>query len=395
MTTQSSIDTSTTGRHIPALDGIRGVAILLVLVVHLFGFNTNYNGGFAGRLLARTTDAGWVGVDLFFALSGFLITGILYDTVQSKHYFKNFYVRRSLRISPLYYGFICFGILVVTLIGYQWFGRSLLIHLTYTQNLLSAGPVSTANWFNLVPFWSLAIEEHFYLFWPSAIYLLRSKKRIVTCALILAAISIGVRFWLFFSGKAAASPYLPYDWTPARLDTLLFGAVLAMLVRSQYRDRVLRLAPTLACLGFVMLVLYGVHAKGIHHVGDPGMSTIGYSVVGIVACAVIASALRPESLAQRAFSVSVLRFFGTYSYGLYVFHFTVARLLELRFRPLLREHVSNALAIVGTGVLTMAISVVVAMLSFHFFEKPILSLKRHFQDDSPVPKLRKRLSFRG
>src|ERR1700755_727763 len=95
-------DESTTGKHIPALDGIRGLAILAVLYCHLFWSNPDPAGSVLVHFLARSREAGWIGVDLFFVLSGFLITGILYDTLSARHFFRNFYARRLLRIFPLY-----------------------------------------------------------------------------------------------------------------------------------------------------------------------------------------------------------------------------------------------------------------------------------------------------
>ncbi|MGC2512156.1 MAG: acyltransferase, partial [Acidobacteriaceae bacterium] len=94
-------------RHVPALDGVRGLAILLVLVSHLMLFNDR-TGSRVGDSLSALRGLGWVGVDLFFVLSGFLITGILFDTLHDPHYFRSFYMRRFLRIFPLYYGFLFF-----------------------------------------------------------------------------------------------------------------------------------------------------------------------------------------------------------------------------------------------------------------------------------------------
>ena len=98
--------------HIPALDGVRGVAVLLVLAYHLLWANSHTANRVAFWLL-KFREAGWIGVDLFFVLSGFLITGILYDTLNDTHFFRNFYLRRVLRIFPLYYGVLLLVLLVV------------------------------------------------------------------------------------------------------------------------------------------------------------------------------------------------------------------------------------------------------------------------------------------
>src|SRR4051812_12885006 len=94
--------------HIQSLDGVRGLAITLVFFFHLLQSNNEPTGSGLIDFILKLRDTGWIGVDLFFALSGFLITGILFDTLHSKHYFRNFYIRRALRIFPLYYGVLLF-----------------------------------------------------------------------------------------------------------------------------------------------------------------------------------------------------------------------------------------------------------------------------------------------
>jgi len=201
----NSIDVSTTGKHISALDGVRGLAILLVFMVHIFGMGTN-SGSRLMRLQSRIFSAGWIGVDMFFALSGFLITGILYDTLGSRRFFLNFYARRSLRVFPLYYGYILTIMLIVLALRGHWYSR-LGLYLTYTSNLdRSLGRYTTAPWVNFGHFWSLAVEEQFYLFWPVAVFLLRRKRYILIASLTLAAMSFGIRCYIQFSGVCRALP---------------------------------------------------------------------------------------------------------------------------------------------------------------------------------------------
>src|SRR4051812_26234940 len=156
--------------HVPALDGIRGLAILLILAYH---FTLGMTGrGIAVRLIAKLTSTGWCGVDLFFVLSGFLITGILWNAKESPHRFRNYYVRRALRIFPLYYAAIAIVFAALPFIatrvgGFEgihgtgaWLGL-------YGTNILVA---LRGQWFPLSHFWSLAVEEHFYLFWPAVVF---------------------------------------------------------------------------------------------------------------------------------------------------------------------------------------------------------------------------------
>lgn len=147
--------------HVPALDGVRGLAILLVLMAHLLVANTQ-TGNRLLNALVRIRGIGWSGVDLFFVLSGFLITGILYDSVSTTGYFKNFYARRFLRIFPLYYGFLLLLICLTHPLRLQWHGTQYVL-LSYTQNLgiftRDYTSFRPAAFINLNHFWSLAVEE--------------------------------------------------------------------------------------------------------------------------------------------------------------------------------------------------------------------------------------------
>lgn len=391
--TMARMDTSTTGKHIPALDGVRGCAILLVLANHLFGFNSSHPGSALWRVIARTLDAGWIGVDLFFVLSGFLITGILYDTLDSPSYFCNFFARRFLRIAPLYYGFLFGGFALCIVLGDRVLWSNAALCIAYLQSLVrGVHQYTTSRWFNLLPLWSLGVEENFYLVWPFLVVAARTKRRIVLTAMLFATASIGVRIWLVLSGRAAVDIYYPYNWTPARVDTLLFGAVLAMLIRSRFRQRTMLSGPWVFAAGFGLTVTYSVYAAGLRMAGDPCVSTVGYSALGVTACGVIASVVRDGSAAQRVFSSRTLRFFGKYSYGLYLIHFSVLRALEPVTRPyLLAATHSNVVSIVVTAFLAAAASIALAWLLYRCIEAPCLRLKRYFQDGSPRPKLRSAL----
>ena len=219
-------------RHVPALDGVRGMAIVLVLVSHLMLFN-DHTGSRFGDSLSALRGLGWVGVDLFFVLSGFLITGILFDTLQDPHYFRSFYMRRFLRIFPLYYGFLFF-LLVLGHWGpgmhFEWNGRQYVL-LTYLQNTGIWFPVTDFHpgvWADLDHFWSLAVEEQFYVFWPLLVFLVRGRRRIIALALALSGIALLLRIALYVHGS---SPLLIFMLTPCRMDTLLVGGLAALVVR--------------------------------------------------------------------------------------------------------------------------------------------------------------------
>src|SRR5262245_11738617 len=200
--------------HVPALDAIRGLAILVV---------TLYRFGGGGDGPARAIDHYWLidmgqrGVDLFFVLSGFLITGILFDAKGKQHYFRNFYIRRAVRIFPLYYGVLAVAVLLLPLLttsladafqpavhaqGWLWLYGANVWQAVRGQWCL--GPLNH--------FWSLAIEEHFYFLWPAVIYFTsrRTAMRVCLAAFVASIVSRGL--WLAGGGNAVAAQVL----TPLR-----------------------------------------------------------------------------------------------------------------------------------------------------------------------------------
>ncbi len=381
-------DESTTGKHVPALDGVRGLAILGVLYCHLFWSNPYPVGSPLIRFFAQARAAGWIGVDLFFVLSGFLITGILYDTLPSLHFFRNFYARRVLRIFPLYYGFLLLLFLITSLRGEHW-THAIFGYLTYTENLsLTGQPLTDASWVNINHFWSLAIEEQFYLVWPLLVFLLKTRRRIAIAALIGVLVSLGIRTGFVLSGFTVSHPYSIYGWTPARLDGLCLGAILAMAIRSRFRQQVIAWSLPMLLTCCVLLGIVWHFDPAFEVLEQPMFSTWGLTLLAFAFTSLIAVCLKPGGFLQQLVSVRVLRFFGRYSYGLYVYHYTIASLIIYRLRPeLLGRFGSKAISVIIPGLIATAVSVIVAWCSYTFYESRFLRLKEHFHDSSRRRKL--------
>src|SRR5258708_3665905 len=218
--------------HMPVLDGVRGLAVLLVLVFHFVG-NTLPTSS-VERAIVGVTNYGSYGVELFFVLSGFLITGILYDAHNKPHYFRDFYMRRLLRIFPLYYGVLALVFFIALLIpllrgptldylvdrqAWAWL---------YAVNIY-IGKAGDWSFSYLDHFWSLAVEEHFYLFWPLVVFLLARRPRALIAVTL--AISLCAMLARVTGSVIGLSWWTTYVLTPFRLDGLALGAFLAVTGR--------------------------------------------------------------------------------------------------------------------------------------------------------------------
>jgi peptidoglycan/LPS O-acetylase OafA/YrhL len=373
--------------HLPALDGVRGFAILLVLFFHLFWMNSEAATGIL-KPIAAIWRSSYAGVNLFFALSGFLITGILIDTLDVPHYFRTFYARRSLRIFPLYYAALLALLLLTRVLHFNWHGWAPYF-LTYTSNLALWRTQVPLNlgFFDINHFWSLQVEEQFYLVWPFLIFRMRRLSTIVAVSLSGCALILGLRlfFDLMSTHPPFTWPYLVYSPTFSCADNILFGCCLAALIRTSWRDRVLRWAPRVFFACAAVLFVYGIRNGGLDWRPDPPathlffMPTFGFSLLGLGFAALICMNLVKGSLTARIFSNAVLRFFGRYSYGLYVFHYSIAGFIMLPLRHLVdvRLH-SKPLGVLLPALVVGAVSILAALASYHFFEAPILRLKKYF-----------------
>ncbi len=347
---------STSKEHLPALDGLRTVAVALVLMMHGAEDLPRRMFGFA--------SAGWCGVDLFFVLSGFLITGGLLSSKTSLNYFRSFYGKRLLRIFPVYY-------------------LALLLYLVILPRIFSGLPgppahdrlfywIYLSNWTGLLHmpkvafvghFWSLAVEEQFYLVWP-AVVLLVSRRGLFWIAGVCVATAPMIRLMLF---RASVSPETMYRGTFCRMDGLMLGAICALLLSDEVlRERTRRLLPLIAPVGALLLALPWVLYGPTYY--RTRMMLAGYSLCDLgLACLLLCCVLAPKYFAPLGWKV--LRRLGVWSYGIYVYHFGLM-------------YLASRYPVFGTGLhrflAETMLSVALAAASYELVERRILMLKQHF-----------------
>lgn len=370
-------------RHVPALDGVRGLAILAVMAFHFTLRMPDVTSG--DRLVHRVLGAGWAGVDLFFVLSGLLITTLLLDAKGAPRYYRTFYGRRAVRIFPLYYGFLAAYFLVVVRHGttgndhYLWHEQGW--WWSYLDNwwLAFVRRTEPPNYFWTGPFWSLAVEEQFYLVWPTLVLLLTRRRLAIVCGLIIVGAPL-FRLWLRAHHAALIAPYA---LTPARLDALAVGALLAIVV-SDRRLAALgaRIATGLGVMAAAITALVFHAHGGLWTYGGweegPGYTILAIGWGGLVAAG--ATAAR-GTIPARALGARWLRALGKYSYAMYVFHVPIwAHVQPLvfpgnRVPAVFGSHILPSLAL---GVLCGLLTFAAAFASWHLFEKRVLALKRYF-----------------
>jgi peptidoglycan/LPS O-acetylase OafA/YrhL len=357
--------------RLPALDGLRALAICVVLVHNVSVFD-RLGASLAEKVWNFVVGAGWIGVQLFFVLSGYLITGILLDGRDQPHGLRTFYVRRSLRIFPLYYLFLI--------------GRFLLLPLFIPAAAVAASSqiwfwLYLSNWSELFHrgvdglshFWSLAVEEQFYLSWPWAVRRLSPRRFVQLCVgLTVLPLLARVTFWV-----AHVDQHWSYFSTLARADGLAWGALVAIAARSTWpREKLARLwkvatMVSVAGLGAVLVFVHGFSRF------QPVVETVGYTLfAAFFASLLFGMVTRPGTPGGRWLENRWLVRVGRYSYAMYLFHAPLRQALMQLVLPKLSRGGEVSLAldlvwVVGIALLTF----VLAALSYALVERPILKLK--------------------
>lgn len=352
--------------HIPALDGVRGLAIALVLCFHS-GLIVNGSGGLE-RVWLRVASVGWAGVDLFFVLSGFLITSILLQTRPRPRYFRTFFARRVLRIFPLY--FVSLGLLFSYLACDErtWYWL-------FMQNWIPvlngrAQPVS------LEAYWSLAVEEQFYLVWPFLVFLLKPRQLPAFC-LLTAGFACTARF---VAKSAGVDYWTVMITTPFRLDSLAMGAFIASCRFSGQRRWLQRAAPLALSIAGLAAAIIALAERGYRPDGW-WSQTAGYSIVAVLFASAIAIILDPGPIAKRfvrLLEIKLLMYLGHRSYAIYLFHMPVFVLMDVMYHRRLEAQDSTGTLDVQSAFLGFLACLVLAEISWHVLENPFLKMKRRF-----------------
>lgn len=350
--------------HIPCLDGIRAVAALSVMGYHMF------RDGGGPPLLAKLSIFGQTGVDLFFVLSGFLITRILLNSRESAGYFRSFYLRRAFRIFPLYFLFLVIFFFIAPIFRgespppfsrqvWSWFFMEN-VPQTF-RRLATSGPDH---------YWSLAVEEHFYLVWPLLVWL-APPGRLARALLLSLFVAPFIRMAFVAHGLGV------FFFTLTRYDGLAMGALLAALYSERTvgsRGVVIAARVLAAGLALALPVLFfrlsGSRAGWLQVVKN--------SLVPMIWASLFALCLfDPRAgLARRVMELSPLRWLGRISYGLYVFHLMVFEAVR---------HLPGLFPNLGARfVAGFTATILVAYLCFRFYETPFLKLGSRYRTAPPA-----------
>jgi peptidoglycan/LPS O-acetylase OafA/YrhL len=359
------------GTNLPQLDGLRGTAIILVVLAHYFVELAGFK-------------IGWIGLNLFFILSGFLITQSLFKI---EHYsgfgfLASFYGRRVLRIFPLYYAVLFAFFWLLPFLSSK--GASLTSELVPVQNTYW---LYVSNWqiilhgLNQQPvlfhFWSLAVEEQFYLLWPILFLTFRSFSGRFFIVVLLILISIMQRLSFGSDLQAYLSSF-------TAMEPLLLGCLTSLLFQArllQAAYRCILVAGTLA--GVYLLAVLSISSD--YHISNPLLFRYGYSAIDIFFTALLCSVLIAPvffSKISKILAAPWLMWAGKYSYGLYVFHWIILKTLVYKWEALLNEmNVYPVASFLIPRITGLFFSCFVSLLSYHFFERYFLNKKSIFSQD--------------
>jgi len=338
-----------------SLDGLRGIAIILVVLFHDFDYLPFFNFG-------------WIGVDIFFVLSGFLITTTLLQTMDTPHPILLFYTKRVLRIFPIYYLSLVLLLFAIPLIipdpaytltadkrPWFWF---------FLQNwAYILGKIRYSQAPHLRHFWSLALEEQYYLIWPWILLLIKRQRYVIRFILCILAALFIARFIIWRTGNISLTYYF---FLLLRLEGLCIGSILAMAVFSNARSILKHLTTAFWCTLAACIIILSLRWSAIADI--PLLGFGGYLLIALSVSLLIRRLL--QSSRHFIFSNSLLVLAGRISFGWYIFHWPVYLLLRDPIENLLSSRIASSLGcILLSGLLACA--------SYFGYEKYFLQWKKH------------------
>lgn len=349
-----------------SLDGIRGIAIGLVIVHHAFQqIKVQPTDSAFATVISWFATSGWIGVDLFFALSGYLITGILLDSRSQPGYFRLFYMRRFFRIFPLYYSFIGITLFACLFVPAILSRMDLAWNVAYAANFrvaLLGWPMRAIS-----HLWSLSVEEQFYLIWPTLILVL--PRRYTFSAIIMILVTfLTVRQ---VGGTSGVSNLAVYGLL--HLDGLILGACLAVLIRTYPPEPKAMPVIWLALLTTsAIMTVEAVTTHGLDWQAWSGVSYLNYTLVAAWSVALIAVSIYSELSARinKVLSARVLVAFGKYSYAIYLVHLPLDFILRK-----LGLHPSTVLKTVPYTAMLSLVALGIALITWNLLEKRCIALK--------------------
>jgi peptidoglycan/LPS O-acetylase OafA/YrhL len=358
--------TTVTVGYIPQLDGIRGLAIILVVSFHYLG-------------TIPVFSFGWCGVDLFFVLSGYLITSRLIALQHQKNSLKKFYINRALRILPIYYltliiFYAAFNLLVKKQNFYlfDFYNNHWLSFALFFQNWSLIFYNGVKENF-LDHFWSLAVEEQFYLIWPFFLYLFWQKKFFFKLIFIIAILIIITRTYLYIKHPSLAEYKYYFYNSFCRMDGFLTGGCLYIFQKTKNGK-----IHAFYYLAALIIIIAGIFFTGNANGNNPFLSTIGFTLLAITFAGLIDKATNNSNrLLSTIFNYRWLKFTGKISYGLYIFHLLVLRILEPRLESWLIQS-ANFDSNMATGfslLICLIVSYLISVISYFYFELYFLKRK--------------------
>ncbi len=366
--------------YVPCLEGIRGYGFLLVFCGHyLLASKLAHPDTFRFRFLTALSTLGLFAVPAFFVLSGYLIGGLLYHTRNREGFFKVFYSRRFLRVFPVYYLTLA-AIAIFYAIRHIPTDIHFWMHFLYIQNLVPGHIDRVTGAASLTHFWSLAVEEQFYLVWPLIVWRFRDKSKLIGISIAMIAACCLIRL---------AAPLLSISvedmsfFTPTRVDAVLLGVLLSLVTGTRLLERIRPFAKWVALGGCVLMGTLGVVEGDVWAMKTYTGKEIWITLANVTAVAIIIAVLEEGSLLNRICSWPWICKIGALSYSLYIFHFTFRSFFLNSVTDLLLPHMRQSFANLLSAALALCATFLLSLLSYRLIERPVMNLKRHVRYGAP------------